>query len=175
MKSDRYWQVMPKPKSRQNPVSFLITCREKDLRVYTQKYISPTHSGATSTRACFCGLNTWQLEREIHLNLTAMSHSNEYDIFHKWLIESKKTGRIGDRFDWCALPAVAPQVGRVQDSRRSEWGCTGWITPDRTPFYLRGSETEGSDNLTTTTFWAAWTTIHYLLDGFWLVETSSKA
>lgn len=43
MKSDLYWQVMPKPKSRQNPVSFLITCREKDLRVYTQKYISPTH------------------------------------------------------------------------------------------------------------------------------------
>lgn len=68
MKSDLYWQVMPKPKSRQNPVSFLITCREKDLRVYTQKYISPTHFNTS----VFLWIDTWQLEREIYLKLAAM-------------------------------------------------------------------------------------------------------
>lgn len=55
-------------------------------------------------------------------------------------------GQGQDRFDWCLLPAVAPQVGHVQDFHRSEWDCTGWITPGRTPFYLRGSETAVSDS-----------------------------
>lgn len=33
MKSDRYWQVMPNPKSLQNPVSFLITWEKKQSGV----------------------------------------------------------------------------------------------------------------------------------------------
>lgn len=32
MKSDLYWQVMPKPKSLQKPVSFLITYRSERQR-----------------------------------------------------------------------------------------------------------------------------------------------
>lgn len=33
MKSDLYWQVIPKPKSLQNPVSVLITCRERNPKL----------------------------------------------------------------------------------------------------------------------------------------------
>ena len=31
MKSDRYWHVIPNPKSLQNPVSFFMTCRESAI------------------------------------------------------------------------------------------------------------------------------------------------
>lgn len=46
MKSDLYWQVMPKPKSLQKPVSFLITYRENGVRelAFYKKYVISTHT-----------------------------------------------------------------------------------------------------------------------------------
>lgn len=57
MKSVLYWQVMPKPKSLQNPVSFLITCRQKNFKsqgAQQQEYIRRTHRATTSAGRCFC-------------------------------------------------------------------------------------------------------------------------
>lgn len=59
MKSDLYWQVMPKPKSLQKPVSFLITYGERNSKsegAHGQK------SGSYFRE---------QLERELFLNLSA--------------------------------------------------------------------------------------------------------
>lgn len=61
-------------------------------------------------------------------------------------VAKQKNGQREGGFDCCVLPAVAPQVGHVQGFRRSEWGCTGWITPGRKPFYLRCRETVLSDH-----------------------------
>lgn len=72
MKSDLYWQVMPKPKSLQKPVSFLITYRKEE------NILISTHTH----RDMFVHFK--QLERR-NISKPLSNVAPTLRIFHKWL------------------------------------------------------------------------------------------
>lgn len=114
--------------------------RTQSLRELTNRNQLNTHTAATPTGTRFCGF--------VHLAAGEGNISKPLSNIAQQLIYLFPTcgsQRWRERFDWCVLPAVAPQVGCVQDFHRSEWGCTGWITPGRTPFYLRRNKAAVSD------------------------------
>lgn len=102
MKSDLYWQVMPKPKSLQKPVSFLITYRRGKKR----KDKRAPKSEARLT--CLVDLSSEQLQEEVQPQLWA--HMN---IFH-----GERMDLIGECYQlllhrWDVFRASVDQSGVV--------------------------------------------------------------
>lgn len=56
MKSDRYWHVIPNPKSLQNPVSFFMTCRESAIT--GRREMGVDMEGASLTQPTLVGART---------------------------------------------------------------------------------------------------------------------
>lgn len=102
MKSDLYWQVMPKPKSLQKPVSFLITYRgEREKK-------KKEHGSQRQGQHASVGLSSQQLQEETQPQLWA-----QMEIFH-----GERMDLIGECYQlllhrWDVFGASVDQSGVV--------------------------------------------------------------